>query len=1431
VVSGFHPAVRGWFSRAFGEPTPAQSLGWAEIQAGRDTLIAAPTGSGKTLAAFLASLDDLVRRADAGPLEDGVDVVYVSPLKALSSDIQRNLEEPLAGIRAAALELGLAPPDIRTALRTGDTSPSERASIVRRAPHILITTPESLYLMLTAERTRALLARVRTVIVDEVHALMRDKRGSHLALSLARLDALCGSNCGTADGAIAGEAGRRPRRIGLSATVHPIEDAARFLVGSGRSCAIVNVGHRRDLDLAIEVPGTDLGAVLSHEQWSEIYDRLARLIGEHRTTLVFVNTRRMAERVAHHLGQRLGEEAVAAHHGSLAKDRRQRIEQRLKAGQMRALTATGSLELGIDVGSVDLVCQIGSPRAVTTLLQRIGRSGHALGRVSRGRLFPTSRDDLVECAALVRAVAAGRLDRVESPAAPLDVLAQQVVAECATRDWTEDELFALVRRAAPFEGLARSDFDSVLTCVADGAAPRLGRAAGSLVHRDRVNGVLHGRRASRIVALTNGGAIPDLADYRVLLDPDETLVGTVNEDWAIESMAGDVFVLGSHSWRIRRVESRSGVLRVEDAKGQPPSIPFWLGEAPSRTWELSVEVSRLRADVAARLDEHQAGAPPDRVVASWLAAECALSAAGASQIAGYVRAQRDALGVVATVDDVVFERFFDESGGMQIVVHAPFGGRVNRAFGLALRKRFCVSFDFELQAAATDDAIVLSTGATNSFPLTDAFHFVRSDCLDATLERAILLAPMFGTRWRWNASRALAVLRYQSGKKVPPFLQRMRADDLLAAVFPAQVACQENATGPIEIPEHPLVLQTMRDCLSEAMDVDRLRGLLERVERGEIRMHARDTTEPSPFSQEILNSKPYTFLDDAPLEERRVRALSLRRTLPDHQRDLGALDPDAIARVRAEARPEPRDANELHDVLLGLVLVPVDGSLRTEWLAELAGEGRAATIASNTGKFAFAVEHARLIEALFPAAERLALPSHLDGPARSREDAVVAVVRGHAEITGPFVPASLAVRLDLETWEVQAAVAKLEHEGVLLRGRFSPGLGHGGARGDAAGRGVEGPGAPDEEMCDRRLLARVHRYTLDRLRAEIEPVSVQDFLRYLFERHHVTARSRAGGRAALSDAIGMLQGFEIAAAFLEDDILRPRVAGYRPEWLDELCLAGQVAWCRLSLRRAAKPSPGSTSRSTPITLARRGELPWLLHAVRGAGDPDSVTSPAASATLDALRRRGALFQDDLAAAAGLARHELTDALWDLVGRGLVAGDGFQPLRDLMASGRASRRRGRAVQGRWSLVAGADAAAPVLADELADQVAGQLLARYGVVFRELAVRESFEVQWRDIARAMRLREARGLVRGGRFVAGMLGEQYAMPEAVDALRRIRRTERSGEIVRLRPADPLNLVGVVTPGPRIPANTSEWLVFRDGALEREPELAPVLAAGNDA
>jgi ATP-dependent Lhr-like helicase len=1404
ALDSFHPVVRAWFQRRFQAPTEAQAKGWPAIAGGRDTLIAAPTGAGKTLAAFLAAIDRLMRRAEAGQLEDEIEVVYVSPLKALSNDIQRNLEEPLAEMVELAREMGRDAADIRSMVRTGDTTSSERQQIVKRPPHILITTPESLYLMLTAERSREVLRKVKTVIVDEIHALIRDKRGSHLALTLARLDHVCD---------------QRPARVGLSATQKPIEDTARYLVGSenvrpdgSAGCEIIDFGHQRDLDLRIEVPPTDLEAVCSGPQWGDIYDRLAELIREHRTTLVFVNTRRLAERVAHNLSERLGEEHVASHHGSLSKERRLNLEQRLKAGDMKALVATASLELGIDIGAVDLVCQLESPRSITTFLQRVGRSGHALGLTPKGRLFPTTRDELMECAALVRAVEAGRLDRVHPPVAPLDILAQQVVAEAACEPWAEDELYALVTKAAPYATLDRGDFDRIIEMLSEGIAVGTGTAAAHL-HRDRINRVVRGKRGARMTAIQCGGAIPEVADYRVLAEPDGTFVGTLDEDFAVESMAGDIFLLGTTSWRIRRIEA--GVVRVEDAHGAPPTIPFWLGEAPSRTFELSQELSDLRSQLADRLDRGDA--------VRWLADEAKLPLEAAEQAVRYVRAEKESLGVVPSQRDVVFERFFDDSGGMQLVVHAPFGGRINRAWGLALRKRFCVAFDFELQAAASDDAFLLSIGPQNSFPLEDLFSFVRAGNVEETVTQALLAVPVFNTRWRWNATRALAILRQRQGKRVPPPIQRMRSDDLMAAVFPRIVACQENVTGPIDLPDHPLVEQTVDDCLHEAMDVEGLKAVLRQVEEGEIRFHARDTTEPSPFAHEMLNSKPYTYLDDAPLEERRARAVTLRRTLPESSRDLGRLDEDAIARVRDEAWPQPRDAEEVHDALLGLVAVrAADAADWQAWFDELVEAGRAAVVEVDGERLWFAAESLRSIEALYPGARvvpGVSLPPELDGGAADRDRALVALAKGQMECLGPLTPAELASRLAISPGEAASALAQLEGGGFVLRGRFRSSV-------------------DEEEFCDRRLLARVHRYTLDRLRREIEPVSAQDYLRFLLRWQHVAPGTRLTGKQGLMEAVWQLQGFDLPVVAWERHILPARVAEYRGSWLDELCLSGDTAWARLSLSKTAdsdKPKSGASS-ATPISLVARRDLPWLLAGVRNGSPAAAPSRGAGRDILNLLESRGALFYDDIVAGSGRLPTDVERGLWELVARGLVTADGFQALRSLMGAARRRSfrqpRRARLFRtlasgvpsGRWDLLPGGEGDAERPVEELAEAWAEQLLNRYGVVFRDAVQRESFALPWREILRALRRMEARGLVRGGRFVVGFYGEQYARPEAVDALRRVRRAEKKGELVRVSAVDPLNMVGILTPGPRVTAVHTKAVVYRDGLplLEAEADAA---------
>ncbi len=1405
----FHPLVADWFRGRFGRPTEVQARGWEAIASGRHALLCAPTGSGKTLAAFLTCIDSLVRAGLEGRLEDRAGVVYVSPLKALSNDVHRNLEEPLAGISALAAERGIALPEIRIATRTGDTPASERQKTAKRPPHIWITTPESLFILLTSESGRRGLASARTLILDEIHAVADDKRGSHLALSVERLQALVQAPL---------------QRLGLSATVRPIQEVARLLVGAAQvgvdgpvACAVVDEGQHRDLDLALEVPRDELGPIATHALWDEVLDRVAALARENRTTLVFANTRRMVERVAHLLSARLGEEAVAAHHGSLSRHTRLLAEARLKRGEVRVCVATASLELGIDIGTVDLVCQIGSPRSVSIFVQRVGRSGHAIGRTPRGRLFPLTRDDLVECAALLRLERRGEIDRLSVPAWPLDVLAQQIVAACAAEPWEEDRLYETIRRAWPYRDLPRGRFDEVVRMLAEGYATSGGRRSAWL-HRDGVHRTLRGRRGARLAALTSGGAIPDTADYDVVLEPEGTPVGRVNEDFAIESIAGDVFLLGNASWRIRRIER--GRVRVEDAKGSTPTVPFWLGEAPSRTDEMSAAVGDLRDEV----DRHLARPEGPEDAVAFLTrevGESALPRPAAEQIAAYVAEGKRVLGVVPTARRVVAERFFDESGGMQLVIHAPLGGRVNRAWGLALRKRFCRAFDFELQAAGTDDGISLALGPQHSFPLADVSKFLRSEGVERVLTQAVLASPIFTTRWRWTASRALALLRHQGGRRVPAPLQRMRAEDLLAAVFPAQVACQDNApAGDVDPPDHPLVFETLRDCLHEALDLEGLTGVLRRIETGEIEFVARDTTQPSVFAHQILNAMPYAFLDDAPLEERRARAVALRRALPDDARDLGRLDPETIRAAAEDAWPAARDADELHDALLGLVILPAGqvaarfGTPAEGWIEELAAAGRVTRLSEHWA----AAERADL------AARALAGGSE----AEDRGEAVAAVVRGWAEVTGPFRCADLARALGLSLDRVEEAAAALEGEGALLRGSFT-----GGTTASFPG----GVGRPAEaEWCDRRILARIHRATIAALRREIEPVSAADFLRFLWGWQHVDPASRLEGPDGLLAVVGMLQGFEAAAGAWEEEILPARLRGYDPADLDRLCLGGQVVWGRFSRRSLpedAGPRRGPVTRATTITLALREDLEWLLPREPG----ERALSSRARLVLDFLKERGASFTPEIARGCRLLPSELDEALGELVASGKATADGFGPLRRVAGPAASRRRKSRsrfvrrldrptAGEGRWSVL---DRPEPEAADA-PEARAAQFLRRYGVVFRDLLAREAAAPAWRDLLAVLRRAEARGEVRGGRFVAGFVGEQFALAEAVEAIRRTRRQDPPGSLLAVSACDPLNLAGILTPGPRVAASPGNRLVLRDGVPIAWREAAGDVAARAD-
>jgi ATP-dependent Lhr-like helicase len=1370
-LSEFHPLISRWFSERIGEPTAAQRRGWAAIRRGSDTLIAAPTGSGKTLAAFLIALDQLLRESLDGGLPDEVRVVYVSPLKALSADIHKNLAEPRREIRHLAEALGQGAPHLTAAVRSGDTTPAERLAMLKTPPHILVTTPESLYLLLTAEKSRAMLRSARTVIVDEIHSVLETRRGAHLALSLERLDHV---------------AGRRLQRIGLSATQRPIEAVATWLTGTEGTAAVIDEGHRRALDLGLELPGSPLQAVMSTEVWGEVYDRLTELIKQHRTTLVFVNTRRLAERVARQLADRLGEAAVTAHHGSLAKEARLDAEDRLKSGGLQALVATSSLELGIDIGHVDLVCQLGSPRRIATFLQRVGRSGHTVRGTPKGRLFPLTRDELVECTALLRAVAKGELDRVTIQERPLDVLAQQIVAETAAEPWTVEGLFELVRRARPYRELPRERFDAVVRMLADGFVTRRGRR-GALIHLDGVNGRIRGRRAARLTALTSGGAIPDNADYRVVLEPEGTFVGTLNEDFAIESMPGDVFQLGNVSWRMLRIER--GTVRVEDARGQPPTVPFWLGEALARSRELSEEVSRLRRELESRLDDREASV-------RWLESE-GIPHAAAEQLVEYLGESLRLLGHLPTAETLIAERFFDEAGGMQLVLHAPLGSRINRAWGLALRKRFCRQFNFELQAAATEDAVLLSLGPQHSFPLESVFRFLSPGSVREILIQALLDAPVFATRWRWNANISLAVPRYRSGRKVPPPLQRMESEDLLAAAFPDAAACLENIPGDREIPDHPLVEQVIEDCLHEAMDLSGLEAMLRGIESGRIACVGRDLPEPSPLAHEILNARPYAFLDDAPLEERRTQAVQTRRAFePGSADDLGALDPEAIARVRDEAWPEVEHADELQDALqTSGFLTAAEGQAGRnsaswqDYFAELVRDKRAAQLAG-----------------LWVAAERIPLAEALPDGMAVRE-----LLRGRLEILGPTTAAALANSLGAPPMEVDTALLALEAEGVILRGKFTP-------------------GGSELEWCERRLLARIHRYTLNRLRAEIAPVSGADFQRFLFAWQRVEAAERVAGLAGLASVIEQLDGYEVPAGAWESEVLGARCEEYDPALLDLLCLTGRVTWGRLSAPGAPLAGNGGPHGSRPIrttsvalVLRDHADL-WLRLAAARSTERLSSNALAVREVLDS---RGASFLPELAAAAGLLPTQVEQALAELAAAGLVSSDSFAGLRALLTpsakrqpvGGGARRHRtapfGIESAGRWSLLRSQDSGLESEGWEPQDveRYARVLLRRYGIVFHRLLARESISIPWRDLLLVYRRLEARGELRGGRFVAGVTGEQFALPEAVVSLRAIRRDTATDSLVSISAADPLNLVGIVTPGERIPAITRNRIVFENG------------------
>ena len=1500
-----HPVVQEWFVSRFGTATEPQEAGWPHILDGRATLISAPTGSGKTLAAFLICIDKLIRKSIAGALDDVTEVVYISPLKALSNDVRKNLEQPLAEIQQLALERGFLCSPVRTAVRTGDTLQSERRLMLKRPPHILVTTPESLYILLTADKSRANLRRVRTVIVDEIHAVADDKRGAHLALSLERLDALvCGENQLTPAGSLTGLS-TPPQRIGLSATQNPIELVGEFLVGSPRAQAsayhipgsptvdgkvgavlqtptpaIVQVGTRRTLDLAIELPDDELGSVASNAIWDSVYTRLAELALEHRSTLVFVNTRRMVERLAYSLGERIGPENVAAHHGSLSRQLRHEAERRLKAGEIKLLVATASLELGIDIGAIDLVCQINTPRAICAAMQRVGRAGHWRGAIPKGRFFATTRDDLMEQAALIRAMKTGDLDKLEIPPCPLDILMQQIIAMCSAEPWQEEDLYQVVRRAYPYRHLEREEYEELLCLMADGIESSRGRY-GSYLLRDRIHGRLQARRGARMIAISNGGSIPDAAIYSVILMPEGVQIATLDEHFAVDSRAGDIVLLGNTSWRIQAVESAGRVL-VEDAHGQPPNVPFWAGEAPQRTIELSTYLSQLREEISQRIPSSGRNAvlpgyisathPEVAACIEWLTETCCVSASGATQMIAYVVAGRAVLGTVPSLTNIVAERFFDEGGGMQLILHAPFGGRINKAWGLALRKRFCRGFNFELQAAATDNGLNISLAEQHSFPLSDVFRFLTVDTVTELLQQqASLTSPIFKARWRWDAGRSLQLLRMQKGKRVPPQIQRTRGDDLLASVFPSVAACQENIEGDIEIPHHPLIREVMKDVLQEAMDLEGLKQVLAGIESGAIRCVAVDTTTPSGFAHELLNANPYAYLDDAPQEERRARAVNLRGMVPDKLLgEAGRLDPDAIAQVRDECWPDIRDEHELHDLLYALTLVPASVLERREardwplFMARLINSGRAAFVDSGNDRYLAATEHISSFAAdagapcLDSETQACANGAPCDRPAdaltrsTSAATATPKCINGWLNILGPVTANALAAFLGMEAGDIYKSFLAMEMQGSILRGVFE---GRPTQISDAT------PGAHalvqtlhdyDIEWCERRLLQRIHKRTLNSLRKQIEAVTPIIYMQWLLHWQHLAPQAQLSGEAGVLEALRQLEGFEAPAVEWESSLLPQRVLAYDPRMLDALCLSGAVGWGRISPHPAFASAINGAPRRVvptsmaPVTFFLRDTALWMdmCLADRTVSEPilAAALSELALKVRSCFEQYGAVFAADLVRLLATPAAEVSRALWELVAAGLVTADGYDSLRMLVdprrkqafaapargrsvtrerdASDRSSTGRaatGRNTVGRWCLLSSVISESTLSAAELHEQqvesACWTLLARYGLVFRDLLTRETTMPRWRDLLPMFRRLEARGLLRGGRFVSGFSGEQFALPEAVESLRESRRHPASTTPIIIAAADPMNLVGIVVPGERPTAVPGRTVTFTGG------------------
>lgn len=1406
-LSLFHDSVQEWFKEELGKPTEVQEKSWPSIKNRNNTLIAAPTGSGKTLAAFLVAIDELVRSALKGNLNQVTLVVYVSPLKALSNDIERNLQVPLKGILSKLKKIGLKEIKIDVAVRTGDTTSSARAAMLRKPPHIIVTTPESLYLLLTSTNGRKLLSTVKTVIIDEIHAVVGNKRGSHLSLTLERLENLTAGKL---------------TRIGLSATQKPIERVADFLTGANNfenACTIINTGHRRNIDLELVLPHSNLSSIMSNDVWTEIYSKLVDLIHLHATTLIFVNTRRLAERLSHQLATRIGKDKVTAHHGSMSKEHRELAEKQLKEGKLKALVATASLELGIDIGSVDLVCQISSPRSISTFLQRIGRSGHSISGTPKGRLFPLTRNDLLECVAIIHAVRNGELDKIIIPDKPLDVLAQQIIAEVSCREYDKKELFNVFRNADPYKDLSEHEYDEVIEMLSEGFSTARGRKS-AYIHYDRIHRKLRPSKAARLTALVSGGTIPDNFDYDVILDPEGAIIGSVNEDFAVESLPGDIFQLGNNSWRIRKIEN--GKVRVEDAGGMPPNMPFWIGEAPGRTAELSLAVCNIVEEIDKRLKDvsgeltindpvFSTGKWKDKAT-GWLRENVKIQEEAADQLVLYLGVSKINLGNLPSANKFIIERFFDKAGDMHLVIHSLYGSRFNRAWGLALRKRFCRKFNFELQAAADENAIILSLGVTHSFPLHEVFSYLNSASVRKILEQALLDAPMFEIRWRWNASTALAVLRRRAGKRVPAQLQRMQSEDLISLVFPDQLACLENISGDRQIPDHPLVKQTIHDCLYVAMDIEKLESVLDGIKRKNIQTVSKDVSEPSSLAQEILVAQPYAFLDNAPVEERRVQAVMSRRWVEiNDAKDLGSLDEKAIQRVKEEAWPQARTADELYDVLiLSGYLTEEEGinkSIGGNWtdlFHQLKIENRASTVHVNNTKIWVAAEKLPDFYKIFPylrADPEIKISDEIIKELKSTENPFIEILRGRLEILGPTEAEIVADSLKININDVKQAFAALENEGFILKGRYTP-------------------GSAVDEWCERRLLARIHRYTIETLRQNIEPVPQVDFMRFLFSWHNILQDKKPEGQASLQKVLDLLEGFEAQSVAWEGDILPARLKEYDHVWLDLLFFSGNFIWGRFNERN--KIGNATPIRTSPVSIVKRKNLDMFI-SLNDTDDNETELSGYAKIVLEILDTEGALFFDQIFEQASvLMPVQVENALSELVTKGIVTSDSFTGLRTLLIPEKYknSRRTRNGITfdfqqaGRWWKLRGkAHQNNSKEQEKNIEKLAHILLKRYGVIFRKLVEKEKLLPVWRLLLKTLRKMEARGEVRGGRFIQGFWGEQFALPDAVTSLRAVHKGKTDDQFIAISASDPLNLTGVITPGKRIPAVYSNRILYKNG------------------